>query len=261
MHRKIILLTWVSLSMLSLMVVTLVSAQPRTVGVAVGDWFKYGDIDSSWDSNVPNGTFPSPSVWEWYEEIAEREWLLLSVVAVSGTNVTGQVTMHYKNGTETVFDGFIDVDTGTDVNMTFMAISANLNENDVLYTSEDYSEYLINATVMREYPDSTRFTNHVNTTSSFNYTMPPDIEVYYSMSMNFYWDKATGILVEQSFEWVYQTEENFTEISMVTSITESNVWVIPEFPSFLIPPLFMTATLLTVIVFKRKLISGYLKSR
>jgi len=38
----------------------------------------------------------------------------------------------------------------------------------------------------------------------------------------------------------------------LAKITESNVWVIPEFSSFLILPLFMIATLLTVIVYRKK---------
>jgi hypothetical protein len=35
-------------------------------------------------------------------------------------------------------------------------------------------------------------------------------------------------------------------------ITESNVWVVPEFPSALILPLFMMATLIAVIAYKKR---------
>jgi len=101
MSKKIILLTLVSLFVLSAMVVTLVVAQPRIVGVTVGDWFKYGDIVVNWNTNDPNATFPPPG-WEIFEEKNETEWLLLSVEDVSGTNITFQSTEHFKNDTERI---------------------------------------------------------------------------------------------------------------------------------------------------------------
>lgn len=235
----------------SLVVAASVTASPtRTVGVNPGDWIKFGDITVTWSSNDPNAS----KVWYGMdlEMYNQTEWVTVEITQVSGTNVTIQSVQHFKNGTEETSGGWIDVDTGDGVNATSMLISANLNENDAMYTSGDYSTWFINETITRTYPDGVRETNHINMTYAYNYTIPPDIEVDYFYSMNFYWDRATGILVEDTFEIRNQTGAYLTTWSMDFTITESNVWVIPEFPSFLILSLFMIATLLTVIVYRRK---------
>jgi len=96
------------------------AAQPRMVGVDVSDWFKYvATVD--WSSNDPNATFPIPD-WEMLEEMNETEWMLCTFESISGTNVTLQFTSHFKNGTEIIENGYIDVDTG-DGNMTYVVIT------------------------------------------------------------------------------------------------------------------------------------------
>jgi len=238
MSKKIVLLTLVLTLLLSAMVVTS-SAQTRTVGVNVGDWIKFGDINVTWSSNDPNAT----KIWYGMdlERYNETEWGKGQIMQVSGTNVTIQYTERFKDSTEETSSVWIDIDTG-DGNATLMIISANLNENDALYTSGDYSTYLINETITRVYPDTTRETNHINMTyGPYNYTIPPDTEVYFFYSMNFYWDRATGILVEDSFEMTNQTGEYLTTWSIDFKITESSVWVVPEFPS-------LTSILLILVV-------------
>jgi hypothetical protein len=251
MSKKIVLLTLVLALLLSAMVVTS-SAQPRTVGVTVGDWVKFGDVNFTWSSNDPNTT----KVWYGMdlERYNETEWVMTEITQVAGTNVTIQHTERFKNSTEETSSGWLDIDTG-DGNATFMLIAANLNENDALYTSGDYSNYLINETITRVYPDSTRETNHINMTyGPYNYTIPPDTEVYYFYSMNFYWDKATGILVEDSFEMTNQTGEYFTAWSMDFKITESNVWVVPEFPRLTSIVLILVVLTTAIVIYKRRLL-------
>lgn len=216
----------------SLVVVASVTASPtRTVGVNTGDWAKSADFDVTWSSNDPNAS----KVWYGMdlEMYNQTEWMRVEITQVSGTNVTMQSVLHFTNGSDDTSSGWIDVDTGDTVNATTMIISADLNENDAIYTSGDYSDWLINETITRTYPDGVRETNHINITHAFNYTMPPDIEVDYFYSMNFYWDRPTGILVEESFEVINQTGEYLTAWSMAFKLTESNVWVIPEFSTWL----------------------------
>jgi len=135
-----------------------------------------------------------------------------------------------------------------------MVIGANLNEGDPIYTAGDYSNWFINETITRLYPDSTREANHINMTYAYNYTMPPDIDVDYFYSMNFYWDKATGIMVEDSFEVRNQTGEYLTTWLMAFKITESNVWVIPEFSTWLAWLAAVGTATIVVILGKRKLL-------
>jgi hypothetical protein len=239
MNREIILLTLVSFFVLSAIVLTS-SAQTRKVGVSEGDWFRYGDVSFDWSSNDPNATISDP---EWNE----TEWMMISIVDVSGTNITGQKTVHYKNGTEETSGGCVDIDTGDGENATTMIVSADLGVNDALYSSGEFSTWKINETVVRTYPGGVRDTNHLNMTFELSY-----MEFYQYMSMNYYWDKSTGIIVEMCIEEIHQTGDYITNASLGFRITESNVWTVPEFPSFLILPLFMITTLLAIVVYRRK---------
>jgi hypothetical protein len=248
MKKKIVLLTLVSVF---LMCVTMTSAQERVVGVTAGDWFEYDTVDISWSSNDPDAMFP-PSGYEWLEGMNETEWTQTSVVDISGMNITCQTMTHFKNETEETSGGYIDIDTGTNVNMTFMAISANLDVNDTIYTSGPYSSLAINETLVRAYPDSVRDTNHLNVTSGPYSGTINETQYYYYYAMNFYWDKSTGILVEDSFEQINQTGEYLTTWSALFRIGESNVWVVPEFPMWTSMLPVLTALTVTIYVCKRR---------
>jgi len=228
------------------------SAQTRTVGVASGNWFKYGEINVTWSSNDPN----APKAWYGmnFEEYNETAWVSAEITGVSGKNVTMQYVVHFKNDTDETASSWVNVETG-DGNATSMLISANLGVNDTLYTSGPYSIWTINETITRTYVSGPRETNHINLTyGPYNYTIPPDTEVYYYYSMNFYWDKLTGFLVEDNFEIMNQTGEYITEWSLQFRVSESNVWVVPEFPSW-IPVLTLFIVLTSaIVVYKRRLV-------
>ena len=235
MNKKIILLALVSVFLLSAMIAAS-PAQTRTVGVSKGDWFKY-NVNFNWTSTDPSATTPI--------SLNETERTMIVIMGVSGKNVSGQLTTYYKNGTEETVGGYVDIETGEGENMTMFVVSADLGENDTIYTSNEWSDAKINETVVRTYPDSVRDTNHLNITATFY-----SEESYQSMSLNYYWDKSTGILVELSEVVATVTYGYLTFSSLLSRITDSNVWTIPEFPSYLILLLFMTATLLAVIVYR-----------
>ena len=240
MMKKIVLLSFVLLLLSTAMVVTAVVAQQRIVGVNVDDWFKFGDITVNWSSDNPNATLP-PNL----EEFNETEWVLLSVKNVSGTTITFQSTRHFKNGTERIESGYLDIDTGDTENMGGAAISANLEVNDTLYTG---STVKINETVVRTYPDGVRETNHLNVTLEESL-----MQYYYYRTENFYWDKPTGIVVEQYVEEIEQTEEYLTTYSALFRITDSSVWVIPEFPTWTSMLLILVLLTVAIAIYKRKL--------
>jgi hypothetical protein len=68
--------------------------------------------------------------------------------------------------------------------------------------------------------------------------------------VDYYFDKQTGMLVELRDTTTYSNP--IKTITKFWKIKDSNVWVVPEFPSVLILPLFMIATLLAVIAYKKK---------
>lgn len=250
MNKKIILLTLVSVFLLSATIVTS-SAQTRIVGVSEGNWFKYGEITVNWSSNDPNATFPPPG-YEGWEELNETEWMLMTVADVYGTNITIQTVQRFKNGTEKTESGDIDI-TG-DGNMTIWAISANLDAGDTVYASEAYSEWRINETIVRTYPDSVRDTNHLNMTVEQSET-----DYYYYNSMSFYWDKPTGIIVEIYYDWINQTGEYLTTWSMLFRITESNVWVVPEFPTWTSILLVFIVITTAIGLYKRRILKALIQ--
>jgi hypothetical protein len=233
-----------------------VLAQVRTVGVSEGDWFKHGEIDVDWQSNDTSATFP-PYGWDWIGEWNETEWMLATVESISGTNITSQTTEYFKNGSEEIRSGWIDIDTGNStqmenetMDMTFMFILADLAVNDSVYSSAGYSEWKINETVLRVYPDISRETNHINLT--WEYSFSNGVSTYYYQSMNYYWDRSTGILVEWSIDAINQTGQYLTTWSVFSRITESNMWTVPEFfPPVTIALGSFIATLTLVVIYRR----------
>jgi hypothetical protein len=246
MKQKVVLLNFVLAFLLSTMVVTAAAAQERTVGVTEGDWFNYG-INSSWNSTDPNVLSP-PSAYGDLETVNETEWVKMTITGVSGTNVSVRYLTHYKNGTEEIGDGYMDVDTGDEANAALTIISANLGVNDNLYTSGDYSTWTINETITRTYPDGVKNTNHINMTYEFSWTLN-ETEIYFFQAVNLYWDKETGVLVEDSFEVYNQTGEYLTTWSVGSRITGSTVWTIPEFPAYssiLIISIILTVSIIAI---------------
>jgi len=213
-------------------------AQERTVGVNVGEWFRYSHT-FDWSSSDPNATIPS-----WFQLMSEIEWTNNTILNVSGTNVTFQSVMHLKNGTDVTNFLLTDVDTGAG-NSTNWVVSANLNPNDTLYTTGEYSAWKINETIIRTYPDVTRDTNHVNITAEMNMT-----GIYQYSSTNFYWDRSTGIVVEMAIILMSQMEGIETNMTSIITIIESDVWVIPEFSTY--TSLLLALALLTVPVVRIK---------
>jgi hypothetical protein len=240
MNKKKVLLILFSVFLLSAMAAASVIAQPRIAGVYEGDWFEYGDINVSWSSSDPNATTPY-----YLEDLNKTEWMLISILNVSNTNVTVQAIMRYKNGTEQTTGGYVDVDTGDFENWTMWIISANLNENDTLYTSGMYTLYRINETIIRTYPDGARETNHVNITAESNIT-----GFYQHQSMNYYWDRQVGAIVEISQNSTLQEGENVETSSLSIRITDSDVWVIPEYPTWI--PIILTLTMITTATISLK---------
>jgi hypothetical protein len=240
MFKKIVALGFPLLALL-LATVTASSAVPlRTPGVHAGEWFKYGDISIHWNSNDPNATIP-PGM----ENLNETGWMLYLVQSVVGTNITANVMTHYNNGTDVSDNGWVDVDSGNG-NLTMFFVAADLGVNDSIYSSGTYSTLNINETISTIYPGGARQTNHLNVTMDYSY--PPS---YNSLNVEIWWDKVTGALTQIS-EFGNQTMTYTTTYSVSVRLIDTGSWVVPEFPSFLILPLFMITTLSAVIVYKRK---------
>jgi len=238
MNGRIVFFTLISTFLLLALVVA-VSAQTRTVGVSVGNKFRY-DRTAHWSSNDPNATPSSSPDYARALEYNNTQWREFTVTAISGTNVTGQLTNHYKNGTEDTTGGWIDVSTGMGANLTFFLISANLTAGDSLGTYGPYNT-TITETVSRTYLGGVRDTNHIKLTSPVIGTQ------------SFYWDKSTGVVVELLMETTTNMGAYTTTSSMGYQIVSSDLWVVPEFPTW--TPLLLiliSVTSATIVIARQK---------
>jgi hypothetical protein len=217
-------------------------AQTRLPGVVQGNTFTY-DVTAFWSSDDPNATIPANLL-----EINNTEYYRVTITAVaitgvSGAEVTTQSLWHFKNGTETIAVVTINLETGTKTGEGFWAIVAgNLGVNDLLHPSGQ-DQITVNETIMRDYAGVERETNHLmllylgsDGTNSVEH-------------VDYYFDKQTGMLVQLNDITSYTNPSR--TVTIFWKIKDSNVWIVPEFPSVLILPLFMIVTLLAVIAYKK----------
>ncbi|MEJ2126960.1 MAG: hypothetical protein P8X84_05590 [Candidatus Bathyarchaeota archaeon] len=167
------------------------------------------------------------------------------------TNITYQVDWRLNNGTDSIFTDWIDVVDGvnpdSELPQTFaFFISSNLSVGTGLYNvhTGPFVGWEINETTNREYLGTLGDTQHTNISS----TLPGATHTY-----NVYWDKESGVLTEYNYSMtvVYPSSP---KIEVHFEIIESNpTWPIPEFPTSLLIPLFMLATILAVKIYRRKM--------
>jgi len=256
MKSKIILLTSLSIFLLSATILATL-AQARTVGVNISDSFTH-EVSVEWSTNDTGTTFP-PTYAPWLEPFNQTEWMQCTISGITGTNVSAQLTQHFKNGTDLTRPGWLDIDTGegsnettTTADMPMLLISPNLETNDTLYTTGDFASFRINETITRYYPGGPRDTNHLNLTYEVVYVNGGTMTL--RQTSNYYWDKTTGVLVEMSMQVTNQTNQYLTTWALFTNITDSNIWTIPEHT-----PLTILATLLALTTITATLAITYKK--
>lgn len=188
------------------------------VGVDVGDWVKY-DIAATWMSSLDGE--PPPELIE----INKTEWVKNIVLATSGTNITFQRVVHYKDGNETTSIEYVDVKTGDSSDVgTFVFIPSNLAKDDMVHASLT-EHYYINETVFRRYMGVTRETNHLNVSTVY-YETQSLVTIF---TANYYWDKTTGVLCERPGAYASYIEGVTTSLSISEKIVDTNLWE-PDMP-------------------------------
>jgi hypothetical protein len=193
----------------------LCSAQVRTAGVSEADWFKYG-LDLDWDYELDES--PEDFI---FADFLEGDIITLSIQEISGTNVTGQFTIRFENGTEKVMTGSVDLVTG-EGDLRNWLISSGLIANNPLYETE--IDETINETITQAYPWGSRQTNRL--LYSYNFSSGED---YSALSLVFNWDQEIGILTEMSIDAEVQQNGTLIDGSASLTLIEMNHGNIPEF--------------------------------
>jgi len=181
------------------------------VGVKVGDWVKY-----SISSTGPLGMSE------------DLDWIRVEVQNVSDTIVTVNEKIHFRNGNETV--GVISADlrecsVGVNSHMagfnTYI-IAANHSVGDRIfikgYENEDIFKFFINSTGSEKYLG----TNRESFYSAWSSTIP-FFEHPLNETIEYYWDKETGFLLENRFVAIVNYENSEPTIWLM-KIVDTNLW-------------------------------------
>ena len=212
-----------------------------TVGVANGDVFRYG-YNSYFNSNDPHAVPPAS-----FSSINQTDYFMINVTGVSGASVNFGTMLRGLNGSSSL--GVCSMNVGTGMvsisgyggpsdasNFYFMA--RNVGMMGRMFPSAVVSP-TINDTLMIPYAGGSRLTNHFVTSTTAN-----------GMRVNsdFYFDQATGMMVEWRQETVQTSGTLQTNSTQMMKITTSNVWVIPEFPTPIMASVFIVGMSVSVAV-------------
>lgn len=209
-----------------IMVIDYVYAE-RVVGVSPGDWTEYAITYSG------NATLPPLEI--------RGLWMKVIVVEVSETNITFEATIRFADSAEYNQTVILDVETGWDnasMGPPWYFIGADLNQGDPIFTSGNV--VTINKTIFKQYLGGELEVNVYNIST---YIPETSVLLY---SEVYYWNKATGALVEIV---TYNLESVVAKTWLQMEVKMSAV--IPEFPSLILLPLFVTVATLVVLVSKR----------
>lgn len=189
--------------------------EERKVGVEVGDWGIYGDINVTWSSNDPKFE-PDISLILANNTV----WFKHVVTNIMSTVIYFRNVTHFRDAPESTNNVWIDVEVGQG-NGTLMFVSAGLNAGDPLYEGTAEPVF-INETLSRTYAGVEREVNHLNLTTSYRIDtdVPQDIQI----SLNYYWDKITGILAERQGSYVNQTGNYLTSWYKSDGLVETSLW-------------------------------------
>jgi hypothetical protein len=205
------------LCILSLTFVGASLAQPVASGVKGGMAFDYY-VSSYWSSSDPSYSAPADLV------VANQTACIeIRIGAVNATDVETITIAYYNDGTTDFERGNINLYTGMGSGFVGV-IGANLNVGDRIHPDGEDSLTVLDTT-MRTYESGARATNHVRIVDD------NPLEGGYRATRDLYFDKATGILVEQ----VDQVETTLTPLTVtrftwkIASVVNVDGWEIPDF--------------------------------
>jgi hypothetical protein len=200
-------------------------AQPIVSGVRGGMAFNYY-ISSYWSSSDSSySSIPA--------DLVVANQTVCIEIRISSVNTTGVETVtigYYDDGTTDFERGSINLYTG--VGSGFVGvIGANLNVGDRIHPDGEDTLTILDTTT-RTYESGARATNHVRITDD-------NLEDGYRATRDLYFDRATGILVEQ----IDQVETTMAPITVtrltwkIVSVVNVENWEIPGFtlPDFSTP--------------------------
>ena len=185
----------------------------RLPGVSVGDTFTY-DVSSFWSSSAANAVAPQGLL-----EINQTESFRVTITTISGPMVSTSDVWIFKNGTEYNSTGLVNVETGYNSGGFWPVVAANLGKDDLLHPAGQ-NGITVNETITREYPSGAREINHFK----LNYQGNDENFGYFIAESDYYFDRATGMLVELYDRSTFLGAN--MQSAILWKIKASNVWVV-----------------------------------
>jgi hypothetical protein len=209
-------------------------AQNTTPGVSKGDTFDY-TYTFYWETTNPTLTVPQAFV-----ELNETQHFKITVADVSNSILTLDVTKYFKNATENTERGTADiVNEVINVPFGFLILASNIGGTDKMYSSGGSAVFT--ETLQKTYPDGQRETNHrlYEATGEDRY-----------QRMEAYYDKASGVAYEYIAENQQTANSYVTTTRETMTLTESSIWVVPEFPFYIVPLIFAAGSAILLFTVK-----------
>jgi hypothetical protein len=211
--------------------------QTIIAGVNNGDSFTY-HLSSYWTSSDPFASIPASLLN--YNHTAAVEVRIDNVI---GSDIAILIVTYFSNGSDPIpLMGSVNLQSGESYGGFSAIISSYLVEGERIHPLGP-DTITINQTVTKNFESGSRQTNRIHITAR-NETIGA------TSSVDRYFDKVTGILVESTDETSY---DNPSEKAVITwTLVASSVWSIPEFPVILALPIVMVVTAFAVIAYKKK---------
>ena len=187
------------------------------IGVEVGDWGNYDSSFLFYESNIPGYEEPPIGI----EAIESVEWFIIEVKEVSGNNVAIQCGTYYENGTKQ-FETLTGDPIAGSGNLADALAAAGLGPGGQFYIWLEEWGYLgprkvtIDETISRTYSGESREVNHV----AISIPHPEGG----SHSFEYYFDKETGICVDQLLSYSVVSPAGYLRYSWSVVMTATNIW-------------------------------------
>lgn len=207
MIRRLVLVMGLTLVLIGMLGVAVKVQRVEASGtIKAGDWIKYEVIITG---RLPGEIIPT--------------WVKLDFLSVEETNATVRATMHLSDGTENINTTTVDIASGTD---TGFIIPSNSKTGDSIYIS-GYENITIDGETTLTYTGVNRTVVYASFSDSGDH-------------FAYYWDKQTGIMLEQR-----KTSNGTTTIFRVK---ETNMWQTQPSELLLDPTVFYVMIIVVAIV-------------
>jgi len=181
-----------------------------SIGVNVGDWWKYGNItcsvNSSSSENLPIlGVDP--------QVINETEWELVNVTEISGKNITLKIVSHFKNQTERT--DYLSFEISNTTEAGFILVASNLNVGDFISINGP----TVTAQETRNSLNVKRRTNILNVSEFME-----ENGVVGKIEAELVWDKPTGVLISTEIHMNLTAGPYFYLFNFHMNLIDTNLW-------------------------------------